>query len=74
MDWTAAATEWNAFRNEVQAHWTQLTHSQLNVIAGQRSRLAEQICVSYGITFAEAERQISSFEERNEYLRAVSSR
>lgn len=74
MDWTAAAIEWKAFRNEVHAHWTKLTHSQLNVIAGQRIRLAEQICASYGITFAEAERQIASFEARNEYLRAVSSR
>jgi hypothetical protein len=74
MDWTAAATEWKAFRNEVHAHWTKLTHSQLNMIAGTRTRLAEQICASYGITLAEAEGQIRSFEASNGYLRAVSSR
>jgi hypothetical protein len=74
MDWTAAAIEWKGFRNEVRAHWTKLTHSQLNVIEGVRSRLAEQLSASYGITPADAERQICSFEARNEYLRAVSSR
>ena len=74
MDWTAAATEWRGFRNEVHAHWAKLTHSQLNVIAGKRTLLAEHICASYGVSLAEAELQIRSFEASNEYLRAVSSR
>lgn len=74
MDWIAAATEWKGFSNEVHAHWAKLTQSQLVVIAGERTRLAENICASYGITLAEAERQICRFEASNEYLRAVSSR
>ena len=74
MDWIAAASEWTGFRNEVRAHWAKLTHLQLNVIAGKRASLAEHICTSYGVALVEAERQICSFEARNEYLRAVSSR
>jgi hypothetical protein len=74
MDWIAAVTEWKAFRNEVRAHWRQLTDLQLEAIAGLRIRLAEQIRASYGVTSDEAERQIRSFEARNQYLRAVSSR
>jgi hypothetical protein len=74
MDWIAAALEWRGFRDEVRAHWTKLTSAQLDSIAGRRTRLIEQICASYGLTPAEAERQIASFEERNDYLRAVSSR
>ena len=74
MDWIAAANEWSGFRAEVRAHWTKLTHAQLDSIAGRRARLIEQLCASYDLTPAEAERQIASFEERNDYLRAVSSR
>ena len=74
MDWVAAVTEWKSFRNEVRAHWGKLTDGQLDAIAGTRARLAEQIRVSYAIGYDEAERQICSFEARNQYLRAVSSR
>ena len=74
MDWTAALTEWKAFRNEVHAQWGRLSNTQLESIAGLRSRLAEQIAVSYGVTPEEAERQICDFEARNQYLRVVSSR
>lgn len=74
MDWIAAAIEWRGFRGEVRAHWTKLTHAQLDAIAGTRMRLTEQICASYDVTPAEAERQVASFEARNSYFRAVSSR
>jgi hypothetical protein len=74
MDWIAAATEWRGFRGEVRAHWAKLTRAQLDVIAGKRAQLTEQICASYEVTHAEAERQVASFEARNNYLRAVSSR
>lgn len=74
MDWTAVLVEWKPFSNEVRAQWGRLTNSQLDAIAGRRTRLAEQIRVSYGVTPDEAERQICSFEARNQYLRGVSSR
>lgn len=74
MDWYSAAVEWKPFRNEVRARWTQLTDVQLDAIAGVRARLAEQIRASYGVTPDEAERQVCSFEARNQYLRPVSSR
>jgi hypothetical protein len=74
MDWIAAAVEWRGFRGEVRAHWTRLTPAQLDTIAGKRGSLSEQICASYHVTHAEAERQIASFEARNSYFRAASSR
>jgi uncharacterized protein YjbJ (UPF0337 family) len=74
MDWTAALAEWKPFRNEVRARWEKLTDSQLDTIGGLRTRLAEQIRASYGVTPDEAERQICGFEARNDYLRPVSSR
>jgi hypothetical protein len=74
MDWVAAAIEWRAFRAQVRANWLKLTHTQLDAIAGRRRFLTAEICASYDVTHAEAERQVASFEARNDYLRAVSSR
>ena len=74
MDWLEAAVEWRGFRGEVRAQWTKLTRAQLDTIAGKRVRLTEQICASYWVTHAEAERQVASFEARNNYFRTVSSR
>jgi uncharacterized protein YjbJ (UPF0337 family) len=74
MERIATVAEWKAFRNEVRAHWQQLTDSQLDAIAGMRQRLAEQIRATYGVTPDEAERQIGHFEAQHRSLRAVSSR
>jgi hypothetical protein len=74
MDWINAATEWRGFRGEVGGHWTKLTYAQLDTIAGKRVRLTEEICASYEVTHAEAERQVASFEACNTYFRSVSSR
>lgn len=74
MDWIEAAIEWGGFRGEVGAHWTKLTYAQLDTIAGGRVRLTEQICASYDVTHAEAERQVASFEACNSYFRSVSTR
>jgi hypothetical protein len=74
MDWIDAATQWRGFRGEVGAHWTKLTYAQLDTIAGERGRLTAQICASYEVTHAEAERQVVGFELCNDYFRSVSSR
>ena len=74
MERIATVTEWKALRNEVRAHWQQLTDAQLDAIAGMRQRLAAQIRATYGVTPDEAERQICHFEAHHRSLRAVSSR
>lgn len=74
MDWNSVAEEWPHFRNEVRTRWPLLTDANLDSIAGQRDRLADQVRDSYGITADETERQIANFEARNQFLRIVSSR
>lgn len=74
MDWNSVADEWQAFRNEVRHQWASLSEPQLEAIAGQRARLAEQLRISYGVAADEAERQILHFEARNQFLRPVSLR
>jgi uncharacterized protein YjbJ (UPF0337 family) len=44
------------------------------LIAGSRARLASKIEEAYGVTSNEAERQIKSFEARNQHPRPVSFR
>jgi len=74
MDWNLVEASWQRFRDEVQANWGRLTHTHLDLIAGGRARLAIKIEEAYGVTSVEAERQIKSFEARNQHPRPVSFR
>jgi uncharacterized protein YjbJ (UPF0337 family) len=74
MDWKLVETSWQRFRDEVHANWWRLTSAHLDLIAGNRTRLASEIEEAYGVTGEEAERQIKSFESRNQHPRPVSFR
>ena len=74
MDWNIVEASWHRFREEVHANWGRLTSAHLDSIAGKRAHLASSISEAYGVTGAEAERQIKSFEARNQHPRPVSSR
>lgn len=74
MDWKLAETSWHGFRDEVHANWGRLSTAHLDFIAGNRARLASGIEEAYGVTGDEAERQIRSFEARNQHPRLVSFR
>jgi uncharacterized protein YjbJ (UPF0337 family) len=74
MDWDFTEATWQRFRGEVHANWGRLTSAHLDLIAGRRARLASKIKEAYGVTADEAERQIKSFEARNQQPRPVSFR
>jgi uncharacterized protein YjbJ (UPF0337 family) len=74
MDWNFAEASWLQLRDEVHANWGRLTSAHLDLIAGSRTRLARRIEEAYGVTSNEAERQIKSFEARNQHPRPVSFR
>jgi len=74
MDWKLAEANWQQFRCEVLANWGRLTSVHLDVIAGRRACLWNEIRDAYGLTDAEAERQIKAFEARNQDPRPVSFR
>ena len=74
MDWNLVQASWQRFRGDVHAHWGKFTVPHLDFIGGNRARLAIQIEEVYGVTGHEAERQIKSFEARNQYPRPVSLR
>ena len=74
MNWNFAEASWHDFRNEVHANWGRLTSVHLDAIAGRRASLSNEIKEAYGVTSEEAERQIKSFEARNQHPRPVSFR
>lgn len=74
MDWDLVQASWQRFKGEVQANWGRFTGPNLDFIGGNRARLANQIEEVYGVTGHEAERQIKSFEARNQHPRPVSLR
>ncbi len=74
MDWNFAEANWQQFKCEVLANWGRLTSGHLDVIAGRRACLWNEIKEAYGVTGDEAERQIRSFEARNQHPRPVSLR
>lgn len=65
MNWTLAESSWQQFRGTVRARWLQLTNEQLDAIAGKRAELLRSIQEVYGITRAQADREIKAFEARN---------
>ncbi len=64
MNWTLAQNNWLQFKGRVRARWMEMSDEQLAVIAGNRATLLNSIQRVYGLTRAEAEREIRAFEAR----------
>lgn len=74
MNWDQAKGQWKQLKGSARKQWGKLTDDDLDVIAGERERLAGVIQERYGITREEAERQIASWnpsvsESDEEYRR-----
>ncbi len=55
---------WQQFKGEAQRQWGKLTNDQLDVINGDRTKLAGKVQEAYGIAKEEAEEQVRNWEER----------
>lgn len=69
MNWEVVAGNWRQFKGTVRARWGKLTDDHLDVIAGKREQLLGKLQETYGISKADAEREIKTFEERNKGYR-----
>jgi uncharacterized protein YjbJ (UPF0337 family) len=69
MNWTLVQNNWHQFKGRVRARWMKMNDEQLAVIAGNRAALLSSIQSVYGLTRAEAEREIRAFEARNKDYR-----
>ena len=54
---------WQQFKGEAQRQWGKLTNDQLDVINGDRQKLAGKIQEAYGVAKEEAETQIAEWEK-----------
>lgn len=61
MLWPDVESKWDVFRARVLNQWSKLTESDLQRVAGSRSRLSGRLQDRYGIGGDEAERQIESW-------------
>jgi len=62
MNWDRIEGNWKQFKGEVKKQWGKLTDDHLDVIAGNRDKLAGKLQEAYGITKDEAEKQLSAWE------------
>lgn len=56
-------TWWPEFRGRVQERWSRLNDEWLDEVDGRHDRLAERLREAYGVSEAEADRQIDDFVE-----------
>jgi uncharacterized protein YjbJ (UPF0337 family) len=61
MNWEQAKGQWMQVKGSVRKQWGKLTDDDLDVIAGEREKLAGKIQERYGMTKEEAEKQIASW-------------
>jgi uncharacterized protein YjbJ (UPF0337 family) len=62
MNWALIEGNWIQFQGYVRERWDRLTDDHIDTIAGKRDRLAGTIQNAYGITKAQAELQVKTFE------------
>jgi uncharacterized protein YjbJ (UPF0337 family) len=59
--WDRVAGKWKQLKGEVRSRWGKLTDNDLELIAGERDKLAGRIQERYGIAKDEANRQIDEW-------------
>jgi uncharacterized protein YjbJ (UPF0337 family) len=64
MDWDRISGNWAWWRERVQERWSRLSSNELDLIAGRRDELAGRLEVVYGLSSAEAERQLRNWERK----------
>lgn len=67
MNWDRIEGNWKQLKGHVRTQWGKLTDDDLDVVAGNRERLAGKIQETYGIGKDEAERQLADWEGRQRF-------
>jgi uncharacterized protein YjbJ (UPF0337 family) len=61
MNWDRIEGNWKQFKGSARAQWGRLTDDELDIIEGNREKLAGRIQETYGIARDEAERQVDEW-------------
>jgi uncharacterized protein YjbJ (UPF0337 family) len=62
MNWERIEVNWKHYKGNAKRHWVKLSEEELEVIAGDRERLAEKIRQVYGVSREIAEKQLASWQ------------
>jgi len=63
--------KWNEIKGAVQKQWGKLTNDDLDVINGSRTELLGRIQKTYGLTQADAEKQVADWERSRDQSKAA---
>jgi uncharacterized protein YjbJ (UPF0337 family) len=61
MNWDQLEGRWKEFAGSARAHWGKLTDNDCETITGKKEQLVGHIQKRYGVTKAEAERQVDEW-------------
>lgn len=61
MNWDRIKGNWKQFKGQAHATWGRLTDDDLDVVAGERERLAGRLQERYGYAKERAEREIDTW-------------
>jgi uncharacterized protein YjbJ (UPF0337 family) len=62
MNWERIEVNWKHYKGNAKRHWVKLSDQELEVIAGNRERLADKISEVYGVSREIAEKQLASWQ------------
>jgi uncharacterized protein YjbJ (UPF0337 family) len=61
MNWDQVKGNWKQFRGEAQKQWGKLTNDDLDVVAGERTKLVGRLQETYGYTKVKADAEVDSW-------------
>ena len=64
MNWDQIEGNWKQFKGSAREQWGKLTDDDLDVIAGNRDKLAGKIQERYGVAREAADKQIEQYRSR----------
>jgi hypothetical protein len=64
MEWGVIESRWHEYRAAAKRQWDKLSEAQLAGTRGNRDFLVKRVQEAYSLTGAEAERQITDWQQR----------
>ncbi|NOE20787.1 CsbD family protein [Ruegeria atlantica] len=61
MNWDDIQDQWETLKGRVQAEWSELSHDEIDQIAGKREKLVEIIHQKYGRSRSDVEKEVDEF-------------
>ncbi|HEY7237856.1 MAG TPA: general stress protein CsbD [Burkholderiales bacterium] len=62
MNWERIELNWRHYKGNARRHWVKLSEAELDLVGGNRERLAEKIREVYGVSSEIAEKQLASWQ------------